>query len=262
MTGSSAGCTAFERSREGNESSPIVQNVLLVTSPGNAITLHDRLSVMAVRLLTWALAVSTLAWAQGPGSTAAPDSSNATSGPSSPQWRGLSVKEKLRYDARHFFDLENLVFAGMGAGLDQLRERPGEWGDGYGAYGQRYGSHFGQYLVQRSVMAPVQAIDHEDTRFFRSKRTGYKRRFLDAVLQTAWRHNDSGGMMPAYSEFVGDYTAAAVSRMWWPNRYHTVSAVLIAGSDTVLVDAGINVVHEFAPDVKRWLHLSRFTQQP
>jgi hypothetical protein len=239
-----------------------VQNVLLITFPRNAITLHDRLYVMAVRLLTWALAFSTLALAQSPGTTAPPDSSNAESGPSSPQWRGLSVEEKLRYDARHFFDVENLVFAAMGAGLDQLRERPGEWGDGYGAYGERYGSHFGQYLVQRSVMAPVQAIDHEDTRFFRSKRTSYKGRLADAVLQTVWRHNDSGGMMPAYSEFLGDYSAAAVSRMWWPNRYHNVSAVLIAGSDTVLVDAGINVLHEFAPDVKRWLHLQRFTALP
>jgi hypothetical protein len=28
----------------------------------------------------------------------------------------------------------------------------------------------------------------------------------------------------------------------------------VAGSDTILIDAGINVLHEFAPDVKRWLH--------
>lgn len=217
---------------------------------------------MAVRLLVWSLAFLSLAWAQNPGSSAPAGNSNAATGPGSPQWRRLSVKEKLRYDARHFFDVDNLIFAGMGAGLDQLRERPGQWGDGYGAFGERYGSHFGQYLVQRSVMAPVQAIDHEDTRFFRSKRTGYKARLGNALLQTVWRHSDSGGMMPAYSEFLGDYSAAAVSRVWWPDRYHTVSAVLIAGTDTVLIDAGINVVHEFAPDVKRWLHLSHSDPEP
>jgi len=217
---------------------------------------------MAVRLLAWALALSNLAWAQDTGANAPSSSSNAVSGPSSPQWRGLSVKQKLGYDARHLFDVENFIYAGMGAGLDQLRERPGQWGDGSGAFGQRYGSHLGQYLVQRSIMAPVQAIDHEDTRYFRSRRTSYKGRLRDAFLQTIWRHNDSGGMMPAYSEFLGDYAAAAVSRMWWPKQYHTVSAVLIAGSDTVLIDAGINVLHEFAPDVKRWLHLQRFTPRP
>jgi hypothetical protein len=62
-------------------------------------------------------------------------------------------------------------------------------------------------------------------------------------------------MMPACSEFMGDYGAAAVSRIWWPRQYRTGSAIFIAGSDTVLIDAGINVFHEFTPDIRRWLHL-------
>jgi hypothetical protein len=63
--------------------------------------------------------------------------------------------------------------------------------------------------------------------------------------------------MPAYSEFFGDYGAAALSRLWWPDRFHNAGAIFTAGSDTLLIDAGINVVHEFTPDIKRWLHLSR-----
>ena len=62
--------------------------------------------------------------------------------------------------------------------------------------------------------------------------------------------------MPAYSEFVGDYGAAAISRMWWPDSYHKASSILVAGSDTILVDAGINIFDEFKPDIKRWLHLN------
>jgi hypothetical protein len=183
-------------------------------------------------------------------SSLAPDS-----GPKSSQWAALSVGDKLRYDWRHLFDVDNLVFAGVGASFDQLRERPGQWGEGWGAFGERYASHIGQYAVQRSIMFPVQALDHEDTRFFRSKRTSYRGRVGDALLQTVWRHNDSGEMMPAYSEFLGDYGAAAVSRIWWPKQYHNGKAILVAGTNTVLVDAGINVLHEFAPDIKRWLHL-------
>ena len=68
------------------------------------------------------------------------------------------------------------------------------------------------------------------------------------------KRDDAGEMMPAYSEFLGDYGAAAVSRMWWPRQYHTGSAIFVAGSDTVLIDAGINVFHEFRPDIRRWLH--------
>lgn len=181
----------------------------------------------------------------------------AAHGPSSPQWVGLTVKEKLSYDWSHLFDPENIVFAGVGASFDQLRNRPSEWGQGWGPFGERFGSHIGYYVIQRSIMFPVQAIDHEDTRYFPSTHKSIPARIGDAVLHTVWRHADDGGMMPAFSEIMGDYGAAAVSRMWWPDHYHTASSILIAGSDTILVDAGINIFREFKPDIKRWMHLSR-----
>jgi hypothetical protein len=42
--------------------------------------------------------------------------------------------------------------------------------------------------------------------------------------------------------------------MWWPQRFHNGRAILVAGTDTIWIDAGINLLHEFAPDMKRWLH--------
>ncbi len=173
-------------------------------------------------------------------------------------WTKMSVKEKFRYDARHLFELDNIIFAGMGAALDQERDRPGAWGEGWGPYFERYASHLGQYAVQRSIAFGVQAVDHEDARYFRSTKTTLGGRVADAFLHTVWRHDDSGGMMPAYSEFFGDYGAAALSRyLWWPQRFHNGKAVFIAGSDTILIDAGINLFHEFTPDIKRRLHLGR-----
>jgi hypothetical protein len=222
---------------------------------------------MTLRPFLLALAMAGFMQAQQAETNAPPDAAvpatdpasaaSATSGPKSPQWKALSVKEKLAYDWRHLFEVDNVVFAGIGAAFDQGRDRPGQWGQGWGAYGERYASHLGQYAIQRSIMFPVQAMDHEDTRYFRSTRTSYKGRIGDAFLHTIWRHNDSGGMMPAYSEFFGDYGAAAVSRLWWPRGYRTGSGIFVAGSDTILIDAGINVFHEFSPDMKRWLHLTR-----
>jgi hypothetical protein len=196
---------------------------------------------------------------QQPNTSAAPGSDRpaTASGPQSAGWHALTVEEKLKYDWQHLFDYDNVIFAGIGAALDQARDRPGQWGQGWGPYFGRYGSHLGQYSIQRSIMFPIQAVDHEDTRYFRSHRASYKARVADAFLHTVWRHDDTGGMMPAYSEFLGDYGAAAVSRFWWPKQYHTGSAIFIAGSDTVLIDAGINVFHEFSPDIKRLLHFSR-----
>jgi hypothetical protein len=214
--------------------------------------------IMADRRWLIALCAPALLLAQDPEAQTPPSPPSPAVGPQSPQWQKLSVKEKLQYDARHFFDVDHIVFAGMGAALDQLRDRPSEWGEGWGVFGERYASHLGQYAFQRSIAFPVQAIDHEDTRYFRSTRTTLKGRVADAFLHTIWRHDDSGGMMPAYSEFFGDYGAAAISRyLWWPERFHNRSAVFIAGSDTILIDAAINLFHEFTPDIKRKLHLER-----
>jgi len=177
------------------------------------------------------------------------------SGPGSEPWRSMSVKEKLHYDTRHVLDFDNLVFAGVGAAFDQARDRPGEWGQGFGAFSERYASHVGQYLVQRSIMYPVQAMDGEDTRYLRSRHVKPAARLADAFLHTIWRRDDAGGMMPAYSEVLGDYGAAAVSRMWWPEHYHKGSAIFVAGSDTILIDGAINAFHEFTPDIKRFLHI-------
>jgi hypothetical protein len=209
------------------------------------------------RMLTLAVALAGFLPAQPPAPSDQAGASDSTARPQSPGWRRLTVKEKLRYDWRHLFETENIVYAGMGAGVDQLRERPREWGEGWNAFGERYASHLGQYVIQRSIMFPVQAIEHEDTRYFPSKRKSFKGRLGDALLQTVRRVDDDGEKMPAYSEFFGDYGAAAISRLvWWPRRFHNGSAIFVAGSDTVFIDAGINVIHEFAPDVKRRLHLT------
>ena len=179
------------------------------------------------------------------------------SGPGSTTWQKMTVKEKVSYDAHHVFEVDNLVFAGIGAAFDQARDRPAQWGQGWGPFAERYASHVGQYLVQRAIFSPVRAIDHEDVRYIRSKHERYDARLGDAFLHTIWRRSDDGGMMPAYSEFIGDYGAAAVSRLWWPSNYHKGSSIFVAGSDTILIDGAINVFHEFTPDLKHWLHIGR-----
>lgn len=203
-----------------------------------------------------ALASCSVMPAQQTTATTAAGAPDGSAGPGSPHCPHLSVTDRLCHDTHHFIDVDNIVYAGMGAALDQWRARPGEWGEGWGAFAQRYGSHLGQYTIQRSIMFSVQAINGEDARYFRSNRRSLGGRLGDAFFHTIWRRDDTGGMMLAYSEFLADYGAAALSRYWWPARFHTGRAIFTAGSDTILIDAGINVLHEVAPDVKRWLHLT------
>ncbi len=107
-------------------------------------------------------------------------------------------------------------------------------------------------------MFPVEALDHEDTRYFRSTHTSYQGRLGDALSAHGLAAYDTGGMMPAYSEFLGDYGAAAVSRIWWPAGYHQgVVNLLWRGRTRCWWTRHQCDSTQFKPDIKRWLHISR-----
>ena len=192
--------------------------------------------------------------AQQPGPATPSDSSTPStlpytknSGHQSAQWKGLTVKEKLKYDWIHLFDVENVAFAGIGASFDELRDHPSQWGEGGARLPKDTDRTWDSTPSSAASCSPSRRSTKKSTRYFPSARTSIRGRIGDALLHTIWRHDDTGGMMPAYSEFLGDYGAAAVSRLWWPQQYHRGSAIFIAGSDTVLVDAGINVFNNSSP---------------
>ena len=113
-------------------------------------------------------------------------------------------------------------------------------------------SHFGQHLVKENFTFAVRALDHEDPRPIRSTPSVFSARAFDALKYTVVARSDSGHLMPAYSRFVGDYGSVAISKLgWWPIRYQTAGEILSSGTASLGVDAGINVIREFWPDIKR-----------
>ncbi len=72
-----------------------------------------------------------------------------------------------------------------------------------------------------------------------------KGRMIDAVKYTFVVRNDNGGVMPSYSRFVGAYGAAFLSRLWYPYGFQHLRNGLSAGTTTLAIDAGMNVVREF-----------------
>ena len=103
-------------------------------------------------------------------------------------------------------------------------------------------------------MFAVGALDHENPGHIRSKRHGFGNRLMDAVKFSVVARNDQGQLMPEYSRFVGNYAAGFISRTWWPAQYHTVGDGLESGTISLGFDVGMNVVREFWPDIRRWLH--------
>ena len=135
----------------------------------------------------------------------------------------------------------------LGAGWDQLRNYPDEWGQGWDAFGVRMASGFGQHWAKEEIEFGVWAVDHEDPRHRRSGLHGVWPRTRWAVIHTLVARRDDGSSIPAYSRFIGDYGAGFISREWFPTRFHNFQAGFDAGSASLGLDIGMNVLREFAP---------------
>jgi hypothetical protein len=167
----------------------------------------------------------------------------------------MSTAAKVRYNLVHAVQPTDFFQTALGSGLAQWRNAPYEWGQGWDAYGTRYGSRFAQHLVKRGVLIAVQSLDGEDPRRIRSERHGLWPRASDAVKYTFVAQRDDGSRGFAYSRVIASYSGGFISRQWHPERLHTFSAGLGAGSLSLGVETGISVLNEFMPDILRKMHL-------
>jgi hypothetical protein len=142
-----------------------------------------------------------------------------------------------------------------GAGINQARDAVPEWGQGMAGYGKRFASSFAQKAVDRSIRLGMGALLHEDPRYFASNKSGILKRTLYAAGQTFVAHKDSGETRFAYSRFVGVFSAAYISRQWYPDAYHETGHYLSATAVSLGINIGKTVFFEFWPDVKRMFHL-------
>ncbi len=159
----------------------------------------------------------------------------------------LTVREKYHLALTRSIEPAEIGRIAMGAALDQWRNYPEEWGQGWDAFGVRMASGFGQHLIKEHIEFGVWAIDHEDPRHQRSGLHGIWPRARYAIIHTFVARRDDGGSMPAYGRFVGDYGAGFISREWYPTRFHNVQQGIDAGSVSLGIDVGMSVLREFVP---------------
>src|SRR5215831_13594152 len=120
-----------------------------------------------------------------------------------------------------------LIAEAVGAGLSQWSNSPKEWGQGWGAYGKRFGSDMAYNGIRQSILYGLSIPLHEDTRYYPSKAHGFFPRAGHAVV--------SG--------------AAAISSMWGPGSWKGIGNISEIAGLTFASTAAFNVFREFAPDI-------------
>ncbi len=132
-----------------------------------------------------------------------------------------SSKTKLRNYVFDTFGPYPIVGAAFVGAVNQGNHTPPEWGQGFGAYGERVGSDFGIAMVSTTTRFALAAAFREDTIYYRCECKGLFRRLAHAGISTVTaRVGEDGHRRLSFPALIAPYagTMAAVYG-WYPSRY-------------------------------------------
>lgn len=139
-------------------------------------------------------------------------------------------------------------------GIDQWRDSPSQWGQGWGAYGERFASREGQFITANSLAALGNAALRYEPRYDQCKCRGFKLRTRHAILRNFLTYDQSErNLRPQWGLYGGAFGGGLISTAWKPHPRNA----LVQGGYAVLGQAGygalLNFFVEFAGDINRKL---------
>lgn len=158
----------------------------------------------------------------------------------------MQAKQKFQLSLRSIIDPVSLLSVAGVAGAEQYKNVFPAYGSGFEGYGKRYGAalanHVSGTLLGRAVYP---SIFHQDPRYFYKGTGSIRSRALYAISAAVIARGDDGKWQPNYSRVLGNFTAAAVSNLYYPSADRGGSLVLLNGLAGVGADAVANLIREF-----------------
>ena len=145
----------------------------------------------------------------------------------------------------------SLATSTAAAGLDQAMTNPYEWGGGWTGFGRRLGSALGTHVVRSTIHFAVGKMLHEELNYHPSEKQGFGPRLKYALMSTVFtRKTTTGNRTVAVGEISGIVGGGFISRLWHPASYHTAASGFAATGVGFGAEAGMNVLHEFWPNIR------------
>jgi hypothetical protein len=164
----------------------------------------------------------------------------------------LTTGQKFRLATASVFDWGAYPFNGALSAIAQARNDPKQWGQGWDAYGKRFGASFADNSIGTYMTTAVfPSLLHEDPRYYQLGRGGFRRRAYHAVNRLFVTRTDSGHEHFNYSESIGNAVAAAISNIYHVPQDRNASRNATTFGFLILYDGLSNGLKEFWPDIRR-----------
>jgi len=164
----------------------------------------------------------------------------------------LASGQKFRLATASVFDWAAYPFNGALAAISQAQNSPKQWGQGWGAYGKRYGASFADNSIGTYMTTAVfPSLLHEDPRYYQLGKGRFIHRAYHGINRLFVTRTDSGYDHFNYSESVGNAVAAAISNIYHVPSDRTASRNAKTFAFLILYDGLSNELKEFWPDIRR-----------
>lgn len=164
----------------------------------------------------------------------------------------LSTGQKFRIATASVFDWGAYPFNGALAGIAQAKNDPKSWGQGWGAYGKRYGASFADNSIGTYMTVAVfPSLLHEDPRYYQMGRGRFIHRVYHGINRLFVTRTDSGHDRFNFSESIGNAVAAGISNVYHVPEDRTASRNATTFGFLILYDGLSNELKEFWPDIRR-----------
>jgi len=163
----------------------------------------------------------------------------------------MTAKQKFGATLESTFDPFDFSWVAMIAGVQQARNEPKAWGQGWGAFGKRYAASFADEAdFNFMVDAVLPSLLKDDPRYYRMGQGGVFKRSGYALTRVLITRTDSGHKTFNLPEIAGAGISSGISNAYYPSEYRTLSQNLSRWGLWVGEDAALNLIKEFWPDVR------------
>jgi hypothetical protein len=164
----------------------------------------------------------------------------------------LSTGQKYRIATASVFDWASYPFNATLAAIAQAKNDPASWGQGWGAYAERFGESFADNSIGTYMTVAIfPSLLREDPRYYQMGKGTFSHRAVYAASRLFVTRTDSGDDRFNYSESIGNAAAAAISNVYHPAEDRTAGRNADTFAFLILYDGLSNEIKEFWPDIRR-----------
>jgi len=166
----------------------------------------------------------------------------------------LTPRQKFNIAWHQFFDMSAHFGNLIQASISQAANGLPHYGQGWGAFGERYAAQEGdQFTGSMLIYGVLPTVLHQDPRYFRRGRGSVWSRVAYAASRVVIARTDAGKPTFNASSVFGQFGQASISMLYYPQQDRKIEGVVQGWAINQGYNIGWNQLKEFTPDLGAYM---------